>query len=138
MFQPISPTLLSPFTNSNIRERLITALGSELGEYQPGLPAIYFVSNPDTDPPKHYRTSGLECLIFDPQPQSPKPLHHNAALVETWGVRLIQRDRKRSVLDAYQSVLADYPDISIDSHIPANRDTDEQINISISQVGVIK
>jgi hypothetical protein len=138
MFQPISPIDLSSFTNSNIRSRLITALGSELGEYQPGLPAIYFVSNPDTDPPKTYRTNGLECLIFDPHPQSPKTLHHNAALVETWEIRLIQHDRSRSVLDAYKSILSAYPDTYLDSHIPANRDTDEQLNLSISQVGVIK
>jgi hypothetical protein len=138
MFQPISPIDLSPFSNSNIRQRLIDAIGTELGEYEPLVPAIWFVTNPDTDPPKNYRTSGLECLIFNPIPQAAKPLHHNAALTEIWEIRLIQRDRTKSTSLAYRNLLAKYPDIFLDSHIRANRDNSEQLNLSITQVVIIR
>lgn len=138
MFQPISPIDLEPITEANIRTRLIAAIGGELGEYELGLPACYLVRNPDEDPPKNYRTNGLECLVFYPDPQSPQPLHHNAALSEFWEIRLIQHDRSRSCLKAYQNILANYPDCYLNSHIQPNRDLDEQLNLSISQVGVIK
>jgi hypothetical protein len=138
MFQPILPINLSPFTNSNIRQRLIDAIGSELGEYSQGIPAIYFITNPDTDPPKAYRTNKLECLIFSPVPESARLLHHNAMLVETWQIRLIQRDRKKTCLAAYRSILSVYPDTYLDSHLRANRDVDEQLNLSISQIGIIQ
>jgi hypothetical protein len=138
MFQPILPIDLEPFTNSNIRQRLIDAIGTELGEYEPLVPAIWFVTNPDTDPPKNYRTNGLECLIFNPTPQAAKPLHHNAALTEIWEIRLIQRDRSKSTLPAYRNLLAKYPDIYLDSHIRANRDNSEQLNLSIAQVVIIR
>lgn len=138
MFQPILPIDLEQFTNSNIRGRFIGALGVELGNYTSSIPAIWFVTNPDTDPPKNYRTSGLECLIFNPTPQSARPLHHNAALTEMWEIRLIQHDRLRSVLPAYKMLLAKYPDIYLDSHIRANRDTSEQLNLSVAQVAIIR
>jgi hypothetical protein len=138
MFQPILPIDLEPFTNSNIRQRLIDAIGAELGEYEPLVPAIWFVTNPDTDPPKNYRTSGLECLIFNPTPQAAKPLHHNAALNEIWEVRLIQRDRSKSTLPAYRALLAKYPGIYLDSHARSNRDNSEQLNLSIAQVVIIR
>jgi hypothetical protein len=138
MFQPILPINLSPFTNSNIRQRLIDAIGSELGEYSQGIPAFYFVTNPDTDPPKSYRTNRLECLIFAPIPSAASPLHHNAIVTESWEVRLIQRDRKKTCLAAYSSILAKYPDVYLSSHLRANRDVDVQINLSISQIGIIQ
>jgi hypothetical protein len=135
MFQPISPIDLEPFSNSNILQRLIDAIGTELGEYEANLPAARFVSSPDTSV---YRTNGLECLIFNPTPQAAKPLHHNAALTEIWEVRLIQRDRSKSTLTAYRALLAKHPDIYLDSHIRANRDNSEQINLSIAQVVIIR
>lgn len=138
MFQPTLPIDLEPFSNSNIRSRLIGAIGIALGRYEPTVPAIYFVINPTTDPPKNYRTDGLECLIFSPIPQSARPLQHNAAINEVWELRLIQHDRTKSTLPAYRAILAKYPDIYLDSHIPANRDTNEQLNLSIVQVAIIQ
>jgi hypothetical protein len=138
MFQPILPINLEPITEANVRSRMIAAIGSELGEYETGLPAIYIVRNSDVSPPKNYRANGLECLIFVPTPKSPQPLHHNAALFEFWEIRLIQRDRNKSCLAAYKNILANYPDCYLNSSISANRDLDEQINLSISQVEIVK
>lgn len=138
MFQPISPIDLEPLTNSNIRQRLIDAIGAELGNYELLVPAIWFVTNPDIDPPRNYRTSGLECLIFSPTPQAARPLHHNAALTEIWEIRLIQHDRSKSTLLAYRALLAKHPGTYLDSHIRANRDNSEQLNLSIAQVVIIR
>jgi hypothetical protein len=138
MFLPLLPADLEPITEANIRTRLVTALGSELGEYELGLPAIYLVRNPESDPPKNYRTTGIECLVFRPDPQSPTPLHHNAALPEIWDIRLLQRDRSGSLLAAYQAILNYFPDCLLNSHIQANRDIDEQLNLSLSQVEIIR
>jgi hypothetical protein len=138
MFQPLSPLDLEPITEANIRTRLVTAIGTELGQYESGLPAIYLVRNPDTEPPSNYRTSGLECLILYPQSRLAMPLHHNAALVEFWEVQLIQRNRSRSLLLTYQNILNYFPDCYMNSHRQANRDTDEQLNLSISQIEIIR
>lgn len=138
MFQPILPADLEPLTEANVLPRLIAAIGTELGEYEPSLPAAYLVRNPDTEPPKNYRTTGIELLVYIPNPQSAIPLHHNAALPTFWEIKLIQYDRSRSLTKAYQNILARYPDCYLNSHIKANRDTNEQLNLSISYLGIIR
>jgi hypothetical protein len=117
---------------------LISALGTELGEYAQGVPAIFFIINPDTDPPKTYRTNGLECLIFEPRPEAVRELHHNAMLAETWNIRLIQRDRKKTCLAAYRLLLLQFPDILLEGSISASRDNDQQLNLSLSQNRIIQ
>lgn len=138
MFQPILPINLEPLLEINVRSRLIAAIGTELGNYAAGIQACYLVRNPDTDPPKNYRTTGLECLIFVPTPQTASPLHHNATLTTLWDIRLIQRDRNKSCLKAYQNILSEYPDCYLSSYFRANRDLDEQMNLSIAQAEIIK
>lgn len=138
MFLPISPVDLEPLIETNVLPRLIAAIGTELGEYEPGLPAAYLVYNPDTDPPKNFRTSGIEMLVYVPEPQSAIPLHHNAALPTFWEIRLIQYNRSGCLLQAYQNILDRYPDAYLNSHLPADRDRNEQLNLSISSVEIIR
>lgn len=138
MFQPILPVDLEPPIAANILPRLIAALGTELGEYEPGLPAAYLVRNPDTEPPKSLQTSGIELLVFMPKPQSAIVLNSNTALPTFWEIRLINYDRSRSLLQSYQNILDRYPDCYLSSHIQANRDLAEQLNLSLSHVEIIR
>jgi hypothetical protein len=141
MFLPISPTNLNGFQGFlDARTQILDALGTTLGTYTDTpntYPAIYVVRNLDTDPPRHYKRTGLECLIFTPTATS-NPLHHNALVNETWNLRLIQHDRNSSTLPAHYALLAHFPDLQRLSWLPADRDIHEQLNLIIPQSLVIR
>jgi hypothetical protein len=136
MFQPISPSNLEGFTGeADARVKLLDALGAELGSYGDGvdtLPGIWVVVDADVDPPRHFTRSGLECLVFAPEVLGTVPLCHNAIAIEVWRIRLIQHDRKASTLAGYLAILAAFPDCHQDSWFAADRDINEQMNLSIS------
>jgi hypothetical protein len=132
MFLPISPAYLKPFISlADANAKLTAALGSTLGNYTPNLKALYIVRDPTTEPPTTLKTTGLECLVFPPDYYS-QPLHQNALLVENWRIRLIQRDRKKDTMDGYRALLQFYPQITKNSLIPANRDLNEQLNLTLT------
>jgi hypothetical protein len=142
MYQPPSPSDLEPLRGlPDARSRLLTALGTTLGTYTFGtpsqsIPAIWVVTNPDTDPPKQYQRTGLECLIFPPEGWSTRLLG-NAMMTEIWRFRLIQHDRSKTTLPAYYQLLETI-DCYRTSLIPRDRDINEQLNLTLSQAFIVK
>ncbi len=141
MFQPISPQNLAGFQELvDARTQILAAIETQIGTYthqSESFPSIWVVKNIDTDPPRHYLRSGLECLIFPPEGFG-SPLIGNAMMTELWRIRLIQHDRSKSTLLAYYAMLASFPDCNRVSFFPADRDIHEQLNLSISQTQIVK
>jgi hypothetical protein len=141
MFQPIFETNLQGFqTLLDARTQIFNALNLTLGLYTTtteSLPALWVVKNFDTDPPRHYTRTGLECLIFSPEIIA-QPLHHNAIAIELWRIRLIQHDRSNSTAAGYYALLSVFPDCQKESLLRADRDIDEQLNLIISNPLIIK
>lgn len=122
-------------------ERVLTvAMADVLGEYAytdsndvaTTTPAIYTVQNFDSDPPSIYATSGLECLIFPPNPASTTYLGKQVRLEANWEIRLIQHDRDGDLMAGCAAILAVYPSSRLGAIVPKGIDRDLQVNITLS------
>jgi hypothetical protein len=138
---PISPANLQGFQSLiDARTKIFNAISPNLGTYstaQQSIPALWVVRDLDTDPPRHYTRTGLECLIFPPEIIA-QPLHHNAIASEIWRIRLIQHDRSKSTAAGYLALLVAFPDIQKESLLRADRDIDEQLNLIYTQPRTVK
>lgn len=127
-------------TKLELRQQLITALASELGNYQigsnPPEPAIIYVVDPHTAPPKTWIITGLQCLIYSPLLRG-VPVFNGACLREEWQIRLIQYDRAKTCNLAYRRILIVHPDTQIKSQIPQTSESFEQWDLIIPQISKI-
>ena len=132
-----------PIVNGkDLVSRLTSILASVLGIYTakpptvPPLPAIWLINDTRIDPPSDYIPQGLECLIYQGYGFG-QPLGNNAVLDEIFKVRLIQHDRSKRTIEAYQLILARIPDARRSELNLANRDTKEELILSIPQSKII-
>lgn len=95
-------------------------------------PAIYTVQDFDSDPPSIYATSGLECLIFPPNPTSSPYLGARVRFGANWEIRLIQHDRDGDLMAGCAAILAVYPHARIGAIVPRGIDRDLQTNITLN------
>ena len=122
--------------------RLTSILASVLGTYTakppivPPLAAIWLVSDTRIDPPSDYIPQGLECLVYQGYGFG-QPLGNNAIFNETFKARLIQHDRSKRTIEAYQLILARIPDARRSELSLADRDTKEELILSFSQSQII-
>lgn len=137
---PLSPEYLTGFKSLiDARTKISNVLTSYIGSYTTtteSIPALWVVKNLDTDPPRHYTRTGLECLIFSPEIIA-QPLHHSAIATELWRIRLIQHDRSKSTAAGYYALLSAFPDCQKESLLRADRDIDEQLNLLIPNLLII-
>lgn len=143
MFQPLSPSDLMPIINGrDLVSRLTSILASVLGIYtaklptDPSLPAIWLVSDTRIDPPSNYIPQGLECLVYQGYGFG-QTICNNAVLHESFKVRLIQHDRSKQTIEAYQLILTRIPDARRSELSFADRDTKEELVFTISQSKII-
>ncbi len=125
---------------SQLRQQLITALGSELGTYTTStaqvLPAILAVKDPAAAPPTEWTVTGLQCLIYYPLAKG-VPVFSGACIREEWQVRLIQHDRAKTCNLAYRRILIAHPDCQIQSQLQQTSQAFEQWNLVIPQIALI-
>lgn len=143
MFQPLSPSDLTPIINGkDLVSRLASILASVLGTYTtkpPTVPpptAIWLVNDTRIDPPDNYTPQGLECLVYQGYGFG-QPLGNNAVFDETFKVKLIQHDRSKRTIEAYQLILARIPDARRSELSLADRDTKEELILTIPQSKII-
>jgi hypothetical protein len=123
-------------TPAQLRQQLITALGSELGSYTTGsgqvLPAIITVVDPNSKPVPEWVVNGLQCLIYYPLAKG-VPVFGGACIREDWQVRLIQHDRMKTCHQAYRRILTAHPDCQVQSQLGQTSAIFEQWNLIIPQ-----
>jgi hypothetical protein len=127
-------------TPAQLRQQLITALGTELGTYTTGsgqvLPAIITVVDPNSNPVHEWVVNGLQCLIYYPLAQG-IPVFAGACIREDWQLRLIQHDRSKTCHQAYRRILIAHPDCQVQSQLPQTSIIYEQWNLTIPQFNKI-
>ena len=111
-----------------------SALTGHLGSYKRPdnltQPAIYEIINHDKDPPPTWKKTGLECLIFPPEPDS-SPLFSGAVIRGEWDIRLIQHDRSQRVMNGFRAILAAGIPVTKRSYFRATDESNEQLNLSL-------
>lgn len=139
----LSPSDLKPLRDSrDLRDRLEIILAPVLGVYrnpkfplEPTQAAIWVVNSPD-DPPNNLIASGLECLVYTSEGYG-VPMQSHAYLNEIFKIKLIQRDRKQHTTDAYRLILAHIPDCRKSDLIVRDRDSFEELVLTITQASLI-
>jgi hypothetical protein len=123
-------------TKAELRQQLITAIGSELGTYtigsNPPEPAIIHVIDPHQSPPPHWVVRGLQCLIYPPLAKG-VPVFNGACLREEFQIRLIQHDKNKTCNLAYRRILIAHPDCQVKSQLPQTSENFEQWDLIVSQ-----
>ncbi len=123
-------------TPAQLRQQLITALGTELGTYTTGsgqvLPAIVTIVDPNSKPVHEWVVNGLQCLIYYPLAKG-VPVFGGACIREEFQIRLIQHDRSKTCNLAYRRILSIHPDCQVQSQLPQTSIIFEQWNLVIPQ-----
>jgi hypothetical protein len=122
---------MTNITPIDIRTKLTAAL--TLGTYtDPSntvYPAIYTVTNLDTDPPRDWQVSGLEVLIRRGKIRNPRRLTGGVADLSRYKIELIQHDRTKGLDREIDTILQIFPRTKIANHYPQTEEIDEQVHL---------
>jgi hypothetical protein len=118
-------------------------LADALGTYidrdfpdDPPLPAIWLVNSPD-DPPNNFTASGLECLVYPPDGFG-SPIASNAIFDEFYRIELIQRDRSKHTNEAHKLILSHFPECRKSDLVVRDRDSYEELKLTIPQSSIVR
>jgi len=100
------------------------------------IPAIWQVTDESIDPPHSFIAKGLECLVYHPRGYG-SAMSHNSLFNEIYRIKLIQRDRSQRCTPAQMLILQHFPECQKSNLSMADRDTFEEMTLTISQSKVI-
>jgi hypothetical protein len=133
---PLQQTYLEDIASTaELHQAIATAMGNQIGEYSykinglgHAVEAIYVVQNRDTDPPRDWKRNGIEILIYEP-----KIGGHNylgaTGLDQIFEIKVIQHDRSTTLNAAKSALLVGLPMLLERSHLGANNQENEELNL---------
>jgi hypothetical protein len=116
-----------------IKTKLATQLVDDLGLYtatdDTTVPAIYIVNNPDLDPPRDVKISGIECLVYRVVEHVPQACFGGIADKYQVSIELTQHDRTGNLNQVLETLLCYWQRIRIAWHRTQTEENLEQVKL---------
>jgi hypothetical protein len=124
-----------PIDIVGIKTKIAAQLVDDLGLYTAPdgstVPAIYLVNNVDVDPPRDWKISGIECLVFRNIDRVPQACFGGVADKYQVAVNLIQHSKSQSLNNAIEVLFSHWQRIRVAWHRPQTEEDFEQIKLFI-------
>jgi hypothetical protein len=137
---PLMPPYLEDVASTAQLYGVIASLmATQIGKYSykingidHSVDAIYVVKNRDADPPREWKRTGIETLIYEPQINGRDYLGATG-LDQIFEIKVIQHDRSSTLGEAKSTLLIGLPFFKQRSHLGLNNQDSEELNLFQTQ-----